>query len=81
MECFTKNGFDPLIIVKHSILHVWQGSDYASGLLKLFCHGSKRMFDMCWTGYSIQSKLRLFWTYTGKYNIQANERLTKIKEK
>ena len=30
------------IITKHSILDVWQGSEYASGLFKLFCHHSKR---------------------------------------
>ena len=42
MECLTKwaNSFQPLFFAKHSILDVWQGSEYASGLLKLLCHGS-----------------------------------------
>ena len=42
------------IFAKHSILDVWEGSEYASGLLKLFCHDSKRqrdagMFDIVFT--------------------------------
>ena len=37
------NGFKPLtIFTKHSILDVWQGSEFISGLLKLLCHDSKR---------------------------------------
>ena len=43
-KCLTKkvNGFQPLsIYAKNSILDIWQGSDYVSGLLKLNCHGSK----------------------------------------
>ena len=42
------------------------------------------MFDICQTDYSIHSKLRifsLFWSYAWKHIIQANKRLTKIKEK
>ena len=38
VECFTKkvSDFKPLIVfVKHPILDVWQGSEYASGLLKI----------------------------------------------
>ena len=46
MECLTKkvNDFQPLTInfVKHSILDIWQGSEYAFGLLKLLCRGSKK---------------------------------------
>ena len=36
--------------------------------------------DICQTDYSIHSKLRILSYSGGKYNIQANERLTKIKE-
>ena len=42
------------------------------------------MFDIFQTNNSIYSKLRiftLFWSHTWKYNIQAEERLTKVKEK
>ena len=43
------------------------------------------MFDICPTNDSIHSKLQtifsLCWSHTLKYEIQANERLTKIKEK
>ena len=45
MECLSTkvNRFEPLtIFAKHSILDVWQGSQYAPGLLKLFCRVSKR---------------------------------------
>ena len=41
MECFTKKS-SLFVFAKHSILDVWQGSECASGLLKLFCHGSKK---------------------------------------
>ena len=49
MKCLTKkvNGFQPLsIYAKNSILDIWQGSDYVSGLLKLNSkiHGYTRMF-------------------------------------
>ena len=30
------------IFTKHAMLDVWQGSDYDSGLLQLFCCDSKR---------------------------------------
>ena len=42
-----------------------------------------RKGDTCQKHYSIHSKLRifLFWSHTCKYNIQGNERLTKVKEK
>ena len=30
------------IFAKHSMLAVWQGSKYSSGLFKLLCCGSKR---------------------------------------
>ena len=46
---------------KHSILDVWQGSDYSSGLLKLLCHSSRGIHektDICQT--YIRSKLRTF---------------------
>ena len=45
MECFTKlvYSFSSLtIFTKHAMLDVWQGSDYDSGLLQLFCCDSKR---------------------------------------
>ena len=45
MKCFTKKvkSFSLLtIFAKHSILDIWQGSEYASGLLKLFSQISKR---------------------------------------
>ena len=38
------SSFQPLTtFAKYSILDVWQGSKYASGLLKLICNGSKRV--------------------------------------
>ena len=48
--------------------------------------GIYRNVKMCFTKYSIPSKLilnifPLFWSHTQKYNIQVNERLTKVKEK
>ena len=45
MESLMKkaNGFQPqAIFAKHSILDVWKGSDYASGLLTMLWCGSKR---------------------------------------
>ena len=45
VACLTKKviDFQPLtIFAKHSTLDVSQGSEYASGLLKLFCCGSER---------------------------------------
>ena len=49
------------IFAKHSILDVWQGSEYASGLLMLLCHGSDIWkVGICQTDYSIHSKLRVF---------------------
>ena len=45
MECFTKkvSSFQALIIfAKYLIFGVWQGSEYASGLLKSFCNSSTR---------------------------------------
>ena len=35
-------GKQLIVFAKHSILDVWQGSECASGLLKLFCHDSKK---------------------------------------
>ena len=75
------------IFAKHFILDVWQGSEYYSGLLKLFYRGSKRdkqesWYRPNWLQYSLQMKnFPLFWSHAWKYNIQANKRLTKIKEK
>ena len=58
------NEFDPMIIfAKTSILDVWQSSEYASGLLKLFCHGSKRDKRQRWyiqNDCSIHYKLEFF---------------------
>ena len=51
------------IFVKHSILDLWQGSEHASGLLKLLCRASKSNAQKGWyiqTDYSIRSKLRNF---------------------
>ena len=31
-----------IIFTKHSPLDVWHGSEYTSGFLRLFCHGSQR---------------------------------------
>ena len=45
MECFAEkvNNFYPLtIFANHSISDVWQGFEYASGLLRLFWCNSKR---------------------------------------
>ena len=82
------NDFQLLtIFAKHSILDVWQGSEYASGLLKLFCPGFKKDTRE----YLLYIKLIIVFTQhfslilksysTWKYNIQANESITKIKEK
>ena len=65
------------ISAKHSILDVWQGSDYTSRLLKLLCHGSRGIhgkIDICQT--YIRSKLKTFpySEVTWKYNIQAKEK-------
>ena len=68
-----------IISAKHSILDVWQGSDYVSRLLKLFCCVSKRGY----TGkliyakhiYLLQTKnFPLFWVHTFNYKIQAKEK-------
>ena len=37
-----------IIFAKQSTLDVWQSSEYASGLLKLFCLGSKRNTQEYW---------------------------------
>ena len=61
------------ISAKHSILDISQGSDYASGLLKLLCCGSKR--DTPENSYIQQTKnFPLFWGHTWKYNIQVKEK-------
>ena len=80
MECFT-------IFTNHSILYVWQNSQYASGLLNLFDHHSKRdtqehliyvklimvfILNLAFSPYSNSQR---------KCNIQAKGSLTKIKEK
>ena len=70
------------IFAKHSILDVWQDSVYASGLLNLPCCSCKRD---TWEGWYMLNwlyyQLHLFWSHTWQYNIQANKRLTKVKEK
>ena len=82
------NDFQPLtIFAKHSNSDVCQGSEYASGLLKLFCSGSKRDASE----YLLYIKLIIVFTQifslilkshsTWKYNNQTNESITKIKEK
>ena len=86
IECFIKKVD---YFSKHSILGVWQGSEYASGILKLFRHGSKKdkgehliypKFIMVFT-LNWEFPAPIFWSHTWKYKIQANESLTKIKEK
>ena len=90
MECYIKNvnNFYLLtIFANQSILYVWQSSECASGLLKLFWCGSKRdtqehliyvevimvfILNFAFSPYSDSYK---------KSNIQANGSLTKIKEK
>ena len=67
-------------------MHVWQGSEYGSGLLKLPCCGSRRCmqtFDIYQTDYTNHSKLSippLLWRHTWKYSTQDSESLTKVKE-
>ena len=46
-----------IIFTKHSILDVWHGSEYTSGLLKLFCLGFQRD---TWDRLTIHYKLRVF---------------------
>ena len=90
MECFTKkvnNFYSLTIFANHSILDVWQNSEYTSGLLKLFWRGSKRDTKE----HLIYAELIMlfipnlaFSPYSDsyrKYNIHANGSLTKIKEK
>ena len=36
-----------IVFTKYSILDVWNGSEYTSGLLKLFCPGSQRHTQDC----------------------------------
>ena len=65
MECLTQKlmAFTHLFSKKHSILDASQGSEYASGLLKLFFPASKRnarKVDICHTDYIIHFKLRIF---------------------
>ena len=90
MECFTKkvNNFYLLtFFANHSILYVWQSSEYVSGLLKLFWHVCKRdtQEHLIYTKLIMVFILNLaFSPYSNsyrKYNIQANRSLTKIKEK
>ena len=73
------NGFYLLTIsAKHSILDVWQGSDYASGLFKLFCCGSKRDTPKNWymPNIYIRSRLRLF-SYSELTHISTTFKLKK----
>ena len=82
------NDFQLLsIFAKQSILDVWQGSEYASRLLKLFCPGSKRDTQKC----LLYIKLIIVFTPNLEFfpyseviqymvNIQANKSITKIKE-
>ena len=73
---------------KKSILDIWQGSEYASELLRLNSGGCKIRE---YTGRLVHAKLitiislqtknfPLFWRHSWKYNIQVNESLTKVKE-
>ena len=43
---------------KKSMLDVWQGFQYAPGLLKLLCCGTKN--GICQTDCSIHSELKIF---------------------
>ena len=85
MKCLEKvHSSQPLpIFAKHSIVDASHSPDCASGLLKLLCCGFKRdtcKVDVCQTDYIIHSKLRILPYSEWKCNIQANKRLTKIKE-
>ena len=53
--------------------------DYLSSFAVVI-RGIRRKVDKCLADYSIHFKLRIF-PYSCKYNIQTNERLTKVKEK
>ena len=37
-----------IIFIRQSVLDIWQGSEYASGSLKLFCSGFKRATREGW---------------------------------
>ena len=75
------------IFAKQSILDVWQGSEYASGLLKLFCPGSRKDTQEC----LLYIKLIIVFTphleFFPYYEVipymeaqQANKSITKIKK-
>ena len=81
-----------IIFTKHSILDVYHGPEYTCGLLKLFCSGSQRD---TWD-FLMYAKLIILLTpnlefppyseviqlqHSRNYNIQANKRLAKVKEK
>ena len=66
------------IFTKQSILYIWPSSQYASGSLKLFCCGFKRDTR---EGWSMPNWLNFLIVMSYMYNIQANERLTRVKEK
>ena len=75
------------IFAKNSILGICQGSEYASGLLKLTSHSStivdtqEGWYMPNWLKYSLLAKnFPLFWSHSWTYNIQANKKLTKVKE-
>ena len=44
----VNNFYSFTIFAKNSILDIWQGSEYASELPKLFCSGSKRDTEEYW---------------------------------
>ena len=80
MECFTKKKKS----LWNTILDAWHGSEYTSGLHKLFCHGSQSDTPDCMT----YAKLIIVFTpnlefppYSEVIHIKANKMLTTVKEK
>ena len=87
MECFTKkvNNFYPsTIFAKHSILYVWQSSEYSSGLLKLFWRGFKRdtrehlIYAKLIMVFILDLAFSPYFDSYRKYNTEANGSLTKM---
>ena len=87
---FYEKKSSPILAI-HFILYVYQGYEYASGLLNLFFRGSKESFlwfhgytgkfDIYQTDYSIHSKYRVFpllLSHMWNCNIQANKRLKNV---
>ena len=85
MEYFTKKM---TIFTKHAISNAWHGSEYTSGLVKLFCCGSQRDTQDC----LIHVKLIIVFTPNfqfspiqrvihGSTTFKLKKRSTKVKRK